>query len=68
MKIKVIAKNEKDEKVNIFLTKENKLYVKDSIIEIDERRAKELLKIRYNDKPIVELVKKISNSEEKKKK
>lgn len=57
MKLKVIAKNTNGESINLRLGKENKMYVKGSIIEIDNKRGKELLKIKLNNYPIVEQIK-----------
>lgn len=56
MKLKVIAKNNKQEQTNIEF--EGKIYVKNSIIETDDKKGKEMLKIKLNNFPIVEEVKK----------
>lgn len=61
MKLKVIAKDKEGNKINV--ARENVLYLKDSIIEVNDNLAKELLKVKVYDNPIVEKIKETKDSE-----
>lgn len=61
MKLKIIAKNKKGENINLKLEKEKKFCLNNSIIEVDNKRGKELLEIKLNDYPIVEMIKEEKN-------
>lgn len=58
MKLRVIAENEKGNKVNLHLRQEDKLYLPGAEFEVNDiQRAKELLNTIVNGKPVVEKVK-----------
>ena len=58
MKLKVIAKNDIGENVDLSLTKEKKIVHNGDIFEIDDlERAKEILNTKFCGNPVVEEIK-----------
>lgn len=63
MKLKNIARKEGQE-VNLELTKEKKLVTPNQEFEVSDERAKELLSMKIDEKPIVEKIKEEKTSKE----